>query len=52
MIARIFHTFGSGICESIPVQMVNDVFFLHERGKRIGYYTGKCNKRPADGTPS
>ncbi|ORY69063.1 putative MFS transporter [Pseudomassariella vexata] len=39
MIARVFHAFGAGICEAIPVQLVNDIFFLHERGKRIGYYT-------------
>lgn len=40
MVARVFHAFGSGVCESLPVQLVNDIFFLHERGKRIGYYTG------------
>lgn len=40
MVARVFHGFGSGVCESLPVQLVNDVFFLHERGKRLGYYTG------------
>lgn len=28
------------VCEALPVQLVNDIFFLHERGKRIGYYTG------------
>ncbi|PGH11940.1 hypothetical protein AJ80_06905 [Polytolypa hystricis UAMH7299] len=39
MIARVFHSFGAGVCESLPVQLVNDIFFLHERGKRIGYYT-------------
>ncbi|KAI0134011.1 major facilitator superfamily domain-containing protein [Xylariales sp. AK1849] len=39
MVARVFAAFGSGICEAIPVQLVNDIFFLHERGKRIGYYT-------------
>ncbi|RDW86766.1 uncharacterized protein DSM5745_03408 [Aspergillus mulundensis] len=39
MIARVFHGFGSGVCESLPVQLVNDIFYLHERGKRIGYYT-------------
>ncbi|KAL4796894.1 major facilitator superfamily domain-containing protein [Aspergillus venezuelensis] len=39
MIARVFHGFGSGVCESLPVQLVNDTFYLHERGKRIGYYT-------------
>ncbi|KAJ5572633.1 MFS transporter [Penicillium hetheringtonii] len=39
MIARVFHGFGSGVCESLPVQVVNDLFFIHERGKRIGYYT-------------
>ena len=41
MTARCFHAFGSGVCEALPVQIVNDIFFLHERGSRIGYYTGK-----------
>jgi MFS family permease len=40
MAARVVHAFGSGVCEALPVQLVNDIFFLHERGKRIGYYTG------------
>ncbi len=40
MAARVVHSFGSGICEALPVQLVNDIFFLHERGKRLGYYTG------------
>jgi hypothetical protein len=40
MVARVFHGFGSGVCESLPVQLVNDIFYLHERGKKIGYYTG------------
>ncbi|CAI6342549.1 unnamed protein product [Periconia digitata] len=39
MAARIVHGFGAGVCEALPVQLVNDIFFLHERGKRIGYYT-------------
>ncbi|OAG11788.1 putative MFS transporter [Paraphaeosphaeria sporulosa] len=39
MACRIIHGFGSGVCEALPVQLVNDVFFLHERGLRIGYYT-------------
>lgn len=39
MAARIIHALGSGVCEALPVQLVNDIFFLHERGKRIGYYT-------------
>ena len=39
MAARIVHAFGSGVCEALPVQLVNDIFFLHERGKRLGYYT-------------
>ena len=39
MAARIVHSFGSSVCEALPVQLVNDIFFLHERGKRIGYYT-------------
>lgn len=41
MAARIVHGFGSGVCEALPVQLVNDIFFLHERGQRIGYYTGE-----------
>ena len=40
MAARVVQGFGSSVCEAIPVQLVNDIFFLHERGKRIGYYTG------------
>lgn len=39
MACRIIHGFGSGVCEALPVQLVNDIFFLHERGLRIGYYT-------------
>ncbi|KAI2772111.1 putative MFS transporter [Daldinia loculata] len=39
MAARVVHCFGSCVCEALPVQLVNDIFFLHERGKRIGYYT-------------
>ncbi|KAI2606615.1 putative MFS transporter [Hypoxylon sp. NC1633] len=39
MAARVIHCFGSSVCEALPVQLVNDIFFLHERGKRIGYYT-------------
>ncbi|KAI0479404.1 putative MFS transporter [Xylariaceae sp. FL0804] len=39
MAARVIHGFGSSVCEALPVQLVNDIFFLHERGKRIGYYT-------------
>ncbi|KKY30508.1 putative serine threonine kinase 16 [Diaporthe ampelina] len=39
MAARIIHSFGSGVCEALPVQLVNDIFFLHERGQRLGYYT-------------
>ncbi|KAK4234766.1 hypothetical protein C8A03DRAFT_46971 [Achaetomium macrosporum] len=37
--ARIVHGFGSGVCEALPVQLVNDIFFLHERGKKLGWYT-------------
>ncbi|KZT61681.1 putative MFS transporter [Calocera cornea HHB12733] len=39
MVTRVLHAFSSGVCEALPVQLVNDIFFLHERGKRIGYYT-------------
>lgn len=45
MVARIIHCFGSGVCEALPVQLVNDIFFLHERGKYLGFYT--CEPRPA-----
>ncbi|GAB1318281.1 Major facilitator superfamily (MFS) profile domain-containing protein [Madurella fahalii] len=37
--ARIVHAFASGACEALPVQLVNDIFFLHERGKKLGWYT-------------
>ncbi|KAH8587359.1 major facilitator superfamily domain-containing protein [Bisporella sp. PMI_857] len=36
---RIVHAFGSSVCEALPAQVVNDVFFLHERGKALGWYT-------------
>lgn len=39
MAARVVHAFGSSVCEALPVQLVNDIFFLHERGKRLGIYT-------------
>ncbi|KAJ3573453.1 hypothetical protein NPX13_g4692 [Xylaria arbuscula] len=39
MASRVIHAFGSSVCEALPVQLVNDIFFLHERGERIGYYT-------------
>ena len=39
MAARVICLFCSSVCEALPVQLVNDIFFLHERGKRIGYYT-------------
>ena len=41
MAARVVAALGSGVCEALPVQLVNDIFFIHERGKRIGYYTGR-----------
>lgn len=43
MAARCIHSFGGGICEALPVQLVNDIFFLHERGERLGYYTGESS---------
>lgn len=39
MAARVMHGAASGICEALPVQLVNDIFFLHERGKKLGWYT-------------
>lgn len=41
MAARVVHCFGAGVCESLPTQLVNDIFYLHERGMRLGYYTGE-----------
>lgn len=43
MAMRVIHAFGSSVCEALPVQLVNDIFFLHERGKRLGIYTGRSN---------
>lgn len=28
MAARIVHALGSGVCEALPVQLVNDIFFV------------------------
>lgn len=39
MAARCIHAAASGVCEALPIQCVNDLYFLHERGKRISYYT-------------
>ena len=39
MACRVIQSFGSGVCEALPVQLVNDVFFIHERGKKLGFYT-------------
>ncbi|KAK3385566.1 major facilitator superfamily domain-containing protein [Podospora didyma] len=39
MTARVIHSIGSGVCEALPVQLVNDIYFLHERGKKLGWYT-------------
>ena len=39
MAARIIHALGSGVCEALPVQLVNDILFLNERGKKLGWYT-------------
>lgn len=38
--ARIIHAFASSVCLALPVQLVNDIFFLHERGTKLGFYTG------------
>ncbi|KAI0854634.1 putative MFS transporter [Xylaria cubensis] len=39
MAARVVSCLGAGVCEALPVQLVNDIFFLHERGIQLGYYT-------------
>lgn len=51
MIARVFHALGSGVCEALPVQLVNDIFFLHERGTRLGVYTGTMAHIPPFSSP-
>lgn len=30
MAARIIHAFASGVCEALPVQLVNDIFFCKD----------------------
>jgi len=40
---RMVHGFGSSVCEALPAQAVADVFFLHERGKALGWYTCECH---------
>ena len=30
MAARVIHSIGSGVCEALPVQLVNDIFFLRK----------------------
>ncbi|KAL9092174.1 MAG: hypothetical protein Q9165_004607 [Trypethelium subeluteriae] len=52
MAARIIHAAGSGVCEALPVQAVNDIFFLHERGKRISYYTAALSLGSIGGLPA
>ncbi|KAF5540677.1 hypothetical protein FNAPI_10430 [Fusarium napiforme] len=39
MAFRMVHGFGSSVCEALPAQAVADVFFFHERGKALGWYT-------------
>ncbi|KAH6972113.1 major facilitator superfamily domain-containing protein [Ilyonectria sp. MPI-CAGE-AT-0026] len=36
---RMLHAFASSVCEALPAQVVADVFFLHERGSALGWYT-------------
>lgn len=43
MAARTVSCLGAGVCEALPVQLVNDIFFLHERGLQLGYYTCNAN---------
>ncbi|KAL6407413.1 hypothetical protein AUP68_10245 [Ilyonectria robusta] len=35
----MLHAFASSVCEALPAQVVADVFFLHERGSALGWYT-------------
>jgi len=42
MAFRVLHAFGSSVCEALPAQAVGDVFFLHERGNALGWYTCEC----------
>ncbi|KAH7168505.1 major facilitator superfamily domain-containing protein [Fusarium sp. MPI-SDFR-AT-0072] len=36
---RMLHASASSVCEALPAQVVADIFFLHERGKALGWYT-------------
>ena len=36
---RLLAAFASGVCEAIPIQLISDIYFVHERGSKIGYYT-------------
>lgn len=31
MAARLIHALASGVCEALPVQLVNDIFFCKHR---------------------
>ena len=33
MASRIIHAFASGVCEALPVQLVNDIFFCQYQCK-------------------
>ncbi|KAF4946365.1 hypothetical protein FSARC_14209 [Fusarium sarcochroum] len=35
----MLHAFASSVCEALPAQVVADIFFLHDRGKALGWYT-------------
>jgi len=38
----VYHVMGcmfAGICESVAVMVIDDIFFLHERGAKLAYYT-------------
>jgi MFS family permease len=43
----IVASIGSGICETISVIAIDDIFFLHERGTVLAYFTAARFVSPA-----
>lgn len=39
MTARFFQGWGVGPASSVGLQMLQDVYFEHERGQKIGFWT-------------
>ncbi len=51
----VFHLLAClscGICESVAVMVIDDIFFLHERGGKVGYYTASLVFGTLSGVPA